>query len=135
MALRQGLTTSFKHRCLSVLDGATLMMALYGESATLGPDTATYTTDGEIEGTGYTAGGVMLTGVVISTDGTVAYLTFDAPERDPAGFSARGALIYDATDSNSTVAVLDFGSLKTVTTRFAPAMPSATADAALVRLE
>lgn len=135
MALRQGLTTSFKHRCLSVLEGATLKMALYGESAALGPDTAVYTTDGEIEGTGYTAGGVVLTGVEISTDGTVSYLTFDAPEWDPADFSARGALIYDATDSDSTVAVLDFGSLKTAATRFAPAMPAATADAALIRLE
>lgn len=135
MALEQGQTTSFKLRCLSVLSGATLKMALYTEEAALGPSTTVYTTDGEVSGTGYTAGGVPLTNVVITTSGTTAYLSFDAPEWDPAEFSARGALIYDAADSDSTVAVLDFGATKTVTTRFAPSMPLATATTALIRLE
>lgn len=135
MALEQGQTTSFKLRCLSVLSGATLKMALYTEDAALGPDTAVYTTDGEVTGSGYTAGGVILANVVITTSGTTAYLSFDAPEWDPAEFSARGALIYDATDSDSAVAVLDFGATKVATTRFAPSMPLATATTALIRLE
>jgi len=135
MALQQGLTTNFKRRCLAVLEGSTLMMALYDETASLGPAVAVYTAEGEVTGTGYTAGGVLLTGVGIVVDDTVAYLTFDPPEWDPANFSARGALIYDAADANSTVAVLDFGSLKVATTRFAPAMPVPTASTALVRLE
>lgn len=135
MALEQGQTTSFKLRCLSVLNGATLKMALYTDEAALGPTTTVYTTDGEVVGTGYTAGGVALTNVAIGTDGTTAYLSFDAPVWDPAEFSVRGALIYDADDSNSTVAVLDFGATKTAATRFAPSMPLATATTALIRLE
>lgn len=138
--IQQGLTNSFKQEMLQAgqnLATDTLRMALYTALADIGPATTTYTgTTNEITGTGYTAGGELVTGATISTDtqtGTV-YVNFADVSWPGADFTARGALIYNVTRSNKSVAVLDFGSDKTFTsTNNTVTMPANTATTALIR--
>ena len=137
MAFEQTLTTSFKQDILlgvHDLETDTIKMALYLATADLGAATTVYTTTGETSGTGYTAGGKTLTGVTVLTSGTTAYVDFADPSWDPAAFTARGALIYNASKSNKAIAVLDFGSDKTATTVFTVQMPANTATSALIRI-
>jgi len=137
MAIDQGLTTSFKQQMLQGqqdLSSDTLKMALYTGLANLGADTTAYTPTNEISGTGYVAGGQTMSGVSISaaTNGTV-YVNFDNVVWNPAAFTARGALIYNETQSNASVAVLDFGADKTCTNTFTVTMPANTSTTALLR--
>jgi len=137
MAFDQTLTTSFKQDILlgvHDLDTDTIKMALYLATADLGAATTVYTTTGETSGTGYTAGGNTLTGVTVLTSDTTAYVDFADPTWNPANFTARGALIYNASKSNKAIAVLDFGSDKTTTTTFTVQMPANTATSALIRI-
>jgi hypothetical protein len=133
MAFDQTLTTQAKLVALQALSTGTLKMALYTANADLGAGTLTYTTTDEVVGTGYTAGGNVLTGVTVLTSGTTAYLDFDNVVWNPANFTARGALIYNTSLGNLAVAVLDFGADKTTTTTFTVQTPANTADAALIR--
>lgn len=137
MALQQTLTTSFKLEMLQGqqdLSSDTLYIALYTGFATLGPTTTAYTTDNEVIGTGYTAGGQELTGVTINSDANgVVYVNFDNVVWNPASFTARGALIYNVTQSNKSVAVLDFGSDKICSNTFTVTMPVNSATTALLR--
>jgi hypothetical protein len=139
MAIQQGLTNSFKQEMLQAGQNIitdTLYMALYTALSTIGPTTTVYTSDNEVSGTGYSAGGVEITGAVLSTDvqtGTV-YVNFDNVSYSGASFIARGALIYNVTEGNKSVAVLDFGSDKTFSsTSNTVVMPANTATAALIR--
>jgi hypothetical protein len=133
MAFDQTLTTQAKLVALQALATGTLKMALYTANADLGAGTLAYTTTSEVVGTGYTAGGNVLTGVTVLTSGTTVYLDFADVVWNPANFTARGALIYNTSLSNLAVAVLDFGSDKTATTTFTVQTPANTADAALIR--
>jgi hypothetical protein len=138
MSFTQGLTTSFKSQMVQGqqnLAANTLKLALYTGFATLGPDTTVYSTTNEITGTGYTAGGNTLSGVTISTsaDGVV-YINFSNVVWTNASFTTRGALIYNASQSNASVAVLDFGADKTCTNQtFTVTMPVNSATTALIR--
>ena len=137
MALQQTLTTSFKQQMLVAgqnLSTDALYMALYDGFASLGPNTTAYDSTNEVVGTGYTAGGQLLTGVTINTsaDGVV-YVNFDNVVWNPATFTARGALIYNTTQSNASVAVLDFGADKTCSNTFTVTMPVNSASTALLR--
>jgi hypothetical protein len=137
MAFDQTLTTSFKQDILlgvHDLETDDIKMALFLATANLGAETTVYTTDGETFGTGYTAGGLTLTGVTVLTADTTAYVDFADPSWNPADFTARGALIYNASKSNKAIAVLDFGSDKTTTTTFTVQMPANTATSALIRI-
>jgi hypothetical protein len=142
MPIQQGLTNSFKQEMLQAgqnLATDTLRMALYTAFSDIGPLTTVYTTSNEVTGTGYTAGGVTITGVTITTDTTgpnagTVYVDFNNVAWPGASFVARGALIYNVTRSNKTVAVLDFGSDKTFTsTNNTVTMPVNTATTALIR--
>lgn len=139
MAIQQGLTTSFKQELLAgtqSLGTGDLKIALYTALSDIGPNTTVYTTTNEITGTGYIAGGKLLTGLTIQADAQsgAVYANFDNVSWPGANFIARGALIYNATQGNRSVAVLDFGADKqfsaisnTVT------MPANTATTALIR--
>ena len=136
MAFDQTLTTSFKQEVLlgvHDLDTDTLKIALYTASAALNATTTVYSSANEITGTGYTAGGVILTGATVLTSGTTAYVDFNNAVWPVANFTARGALIYNASKGNKSIAVLDFGADKTTTTSFTLQMPANTATAALIR--
>lgn len=137
--IQQGLTNSFKQEMLQAgqnLVTDTLRMALYTAFADIGPTTTAYTTANEVSGTGYSAGGEVVTGAVLSVDtqtGTV-YVNFDNVSWPGANFTARGALIYNVTRSNKSVLVLDFGSDKTFSsTSNTVTMPANTATTALIR--
>jgi hypothetical protein len=141
--IQQGLTNSFKRDMFQreqdiITD--TLYMALYTAFSDIGQLTTEYTTDNEVPtGNGYTAGGVEVTGAVLSTQTTgpaagTVYVNFDNVSWPGANFTARGALIYNTTRSNKSVAVLDFGSDKTFTsTNNTVTMPANTATTALIR--
>lgn len=139
MALQQGQTLSFRSDIVQGdqdLAVDTLKMALYTGFATLGPTTTVYTTTNEVTGTGYTAGGNTITGVVISTDinSNTVYVNFNNVSWPGAGFTARGALIYNSSKSNRSVAVLDFGADKLFTsTSNTVVMPDNSASTALLR--
>ena len=139
MAIQQGLTNSFKQEMLQAgqnLATDTLKMALYTAFADLGPTTTAYTTTNEVVGTGYTAGGESVTGATISVDTqtNTVYVDFDNVSWAGASFTARGALIYNVTQSNASVAVLDFGSDKTFTSaNNTVTMPVNSSTTALIR--
>ena len=138
----QGLTNSFRSEMLQGvhdLSTDTLKLALYTSGATLLPTTTAYSSTDEVVASGYTAGGATLTGVTISTQANVpntqpavVYVDFDNVTFN-AAFTARGALIYNASKANRSVAVLNFGSDKTSTTTFTVQMPQNTATDALIR--
>ena len=109
------------------------MLALYTGAATLDQTTTVYSTAGEVVGTGYTAGGIVLTGATIGTDGFTVYASFANPEWVGAAFTARYALIYNASKGDKSVAVLDFGADKTASTSFDITLPANTASSALLR--
>lgn len=136
MSIVQTQTTSFKaelYEGIHDLTTDTLKMALYTAAADLNEATTAYTTTNEITGTGYVAGGETLTNVTVSSSGFTAWVTFDNVEWDPAVFTARCALIYNSSKANRSVAVLDFGSDKTTTTKFTVVLPASSATSALIR--
>lgn len=137
----QCITNSFRSEMLQGvhdLDTDVLKLALYTGSANLYPTTTEYTVTGEVVATGYTAGGATLTGVTIltstasTTQPAIVYVNFNNLTFN-AALTARGALIYNSSKSNKSVAVLDFGADKTSTTTFTVQMPANTASAALIR--
>jgi hypothetical protein len=78
-----------------------------------------------------------MTGVGVVVSGTAAYVTFDNVVWTSASFVARGAMIYNQTKSNKSVALLNFGDDKIcnpVTNTFTVQMPVATATTALIRI-
>jgi hypothetical protein len=147
MSILQTATTSFKVELLQAVHnfGPTLpntfKVALYTASADIGYATTVYTTSNEVVGTGYTAGGNTL---VISTSPTsgnnslnipTAYISFNNTSWTNASFTARAALIYNATQGNKAVAVLDFGADKTVSNdTFQIIFPTPDANSAIVRI-
>lgn len=136
MALVQGMCSSFKQESwlgIHDLDTDTLKLALYTSLASLGPSTTVYTTDNEVTGLGYVAGGTTLTNVQVLLSGTTAYVTFDNPVWYVASFVCRGGLIYNETKANRAIAVLDFGADKTASGTFTVQMPAASATTALLR--
>jgi hypothetical protein len=139
MAIQQGLTNSFKQEMLQAgqnLLTDTLYMALYTAFSDIGPLTTEYTATNEVSGTGYTAGGAQVTGATLKTDTQtgVVYVNFDNVSWPGANFIARGALIYNVTKDNKSVAVLDFGSDKTFNlVNNTVTMPVNSATTALIR--
>lgn len=142
MAITQAMCTSFK---VQLLNGAqnfsanTYKIALYTSSASLDANTTAYTATGECASTGnYTAGGNTLTVNPTPTSNATAgtaYLSFDNTSWANATITARGALIYNNSASNSAVAVLDFGSDKTSTSgTFQINFPTADASSAIIRI-
>jgi len=116
----------------------TFKMALYTSSATLDATTTAYTTSNETtntSGTAYVAGGNTLTGSTTSSSGTTSFVDFADSSWTSATFTARGALIYNSTQSNKSVVVLDFGSDKSVSAgTFTVVFPTADASNAIIRL-
>jgi len=148
MSILQTATTSFKVQLLQAVHNFgpttpnTFKVALYTAAANINATTTAYTTSGELVGTGYTAGGNTL---VISLSPTAtnnssgiptAYISFNNTSWTNATFTCRGALIYNATASgNPSVAILDFGSDKTVNNdTFQIIFPTPDANSAIVRI-
>jgi len=149
MAIVQTQTTSFKVDLLNgihnfgtgVVRAATtadtFKIALYTSDADLSASTTAYNASNEASGTGYTAGGNTLTvsQVPTSTD-TTAFLSFSPTSWASSTISARGALIYNSTQSDKAVAVLDFGDTKTTTNQtLTIEFPTADSSSAIIRIE
>lgn len=136
--MTQSVCASFKSEILQgihVIGTDTLKMALYLESATLSSATTVYTTTNETSGTGYTAGGAVITSAAVSLSGSVAIVDFDNVEWANSTINARYALIYNSSKANRAIAVLDFGSLKsTAASTFRVVIPAPTASSAIIRI-
>lgn len=148
MSITQSLVTSFK---VEILDGIhnfgvgvvrgstaadTFKIALYTASATLDSTTTAYSATNEVVGTGYVAGGnTLVISQVPTSTGTTAFLDFSDSSWTTSTITARGALIYNSTQSNKAVAVLDFGGDKVTTAQtFTVVFPSSTSSTAIVRI-
>ena len=142
MAITQTLTDTFKQDCLDGAQnlgsgGNTLKIALYTSSASLGATTTAYATPNEVSGTGYTAGGVTLSSQAVAYDSSnnVAYFDSADPSWSSATITARGALIYNNSKSNASIAVLDFGSdFSSSNGTFQVQFPTAAHNTALIRI-
>jgi len=141
MAITQAMCTSFKVELLqgvhnfTASTGDTFKIALYTSSATLGASTTAYTVSNEVSGAGYSAGGNTLTNVTPTSSGTTAFTDFSDTTWSASTITARGALIYNSTDSDKAVCVLDFGSDKTSTAGdFTIVFPTADASNAIIRI-
>tara|TARA_R110002126_G_scaffold68211_1_gene172591 strand:- start:171 stop:590 length:420 start_codon:yes stop_codon:yes gene_type:complete len=136
MAIVQTQTTSFKAELYQGVHDLTtdvIKIALYTASANLNETTTVYSATNEVANTGtYSAGGAQLTPITVSSSGYTAYVGF--PNISWTGaITARCALIYNSTQGNKSIAVLDFGSDKTSVGTFTITMPANTATAALIR--
>ena len=136
MSIIQTQTTSFKAQLYQGIHDLTtdvIKIALYTANANLNEDTTVYSSTNEVANTGtYVAGGAQLTPLTVSSSEYTAFVGF--PNISWTGaITARCALIYNSTQGNKSVAVLDFGSDKTSTVTFTITMPANTATAALIR--
>ena len=141
MAIVQAICTVFKQDLMSPggnLTTQTLKCALYTNAASLGATTSIYETANEVTGnatTNYTTGGNALSNVAISVDGTTAIFDADNVTFPNATISAQAALLYNASNANAAIAVLDFGGVKTSTNgTFELQFPTANASAGLIRI-
>ena len=136
MAIVQTQTTSFKAELYQGVHDLTtdvIKIALYTANATLNEDTTVYSSTDEVANTGtYSAGGATLTPITVNTSGYTAYVGFPNVSWT-AALTARCALIYNETQGNKSVAVLDFGSDKTSTTTFTITMPTNGPTTSLIR--
>ena len=149
MAITQAMCTSFKQELMLgthnfATNGNAFKLALYAEggggksstTATLGATTTAFTTTGEIANSGsYTSGGGTLTKVAPTASGTTAFTDFADLSFTTATITAMGALIYNDTNSDKAVCVLDFTSNKTSTSgTFTIQFPTADACNAIIRI-
>ena len=121
MAIYQTMCTSFKAEVAQALHnftagtGDVFKLALYVATANLGADTTVYTSTGEASGTNYTAGGIALTNITpLAANGT-GYWSFDDATFSNVTLTCAGALIYNSTNGNRAVCVLNFGQTITKT--------------------
>jgi hypothetical protein len=151
MSIVTALTTAFKtevlsgghnfsasNRALSASTQDVFKIALYTSAATLDETTMVYTTNNEVVGAGYTAGGATLTinqqPIATGTPNTTAFIDFDDVQWSGASFVAAGALIYNSSNGNKAVATLSFGGDKTAVGTFTIQFPAAGSGAAIVQI-
>jgi len=149
MAITQAMCTSFKQELMLgthnfATNGNAFKLALYAESgggkssttATLGAATTAFTTTGEVANSGsYSSGGGTLTNVAPSSSGTTGFTDFADISFTTATITAMGALIYNSTNSNKAVCVLDFSTNKTSSSgTFTIQFPTADASNAIIRI-
>lgn len=133
----QTATTSFTEELLQGIHDFstdTFKLALYTANADLSEATTAYTSSNEASGSGYTAGGITLTGAAITSSNGVSFVDFNDAVWTGIAVTARGALIYNSSKSNRSVAVLNFGADKTSTSTFTVEFPPATSTTAVLRI-
>lgn len=139
MAITSGISISFRSQIMlgeHDLDTNSIKLALYSSSASLSDGTTVYTTSNEVVGTGYSAGGVVLTGIDVTTDSSVAVVSITDAVVTASTITARGALIYNASQANKAIAVFDFGADKSSTAGdFTIQFPAAAAATAIIRIK
>jgi hypothetical protein len=138
------ITNSFKEDLLNglhdfaVSTGDVYKLALYDSSASIGADTTSYAVgiSGQVGDTGqYVAGGGALVNALVSLNGTTAFVDFDDLSFTGVTLTARGALLYNTSETNKSVCVLDFGGDKTATAgTFTIQFPAANDTQAIIRI-
>lgn len=141
MAITQAMCSSFKGEVMQALHdfdvaANTFKIALYTSSATLGASTTVYSATNEVPNSGsYTAGGGTLVNQGVTVSGTTGFTDFADISFTSATITARGALIYNSTNGDRAVCVLDFGSDKISTAgTFTIIFPTADATNAIIRI-
>jgi hypothetical protein len=150
MAITSALCTSFKVELLEgdqdFTNGAdaykvALMKALASQSGTYDASTTNYSdvtgNSDELAATGnYTTGGFALTNVNPTSTGTTAFTDFSANASwASATFTTRGCIIYNTSDSNSAVCVINFGADYSVSGgTFEIQWPAADSTNAIIRI-
>ena len=144
MAITTAMCTSFKSELLGGLhdlDTDSLKLALIkaSPSGTYGAATTNYSdvtgNSDEATGTNYTAGGQVLDGATISTDGTTATVDFTDEVFANVTVAADGCIIYNTSNSNSAICVIDFGGTVSATAGdLTIEFPTADASNAIVRI-
>ncbi len=117
--------------------GNSFKLSLYGTPATLGKSTTSFTTGGEVSSPsgGYSSGGKALVNAGTSLATNTAITDFADLSFVGVTITARGALIYNDTNSDKAVAVLDFGGEKTASAgTFTIQFPAFTTSAAILRI-
>ena len=148
------LCNSFKQELLEgvhnfkATGGNTFKLAMYtnsqagselgGTSSTMDATVTAYSSSAsnEVSSSGYTAGGGGLTNVDPSLKSTSTATTqFSTLTFSGVTLTARGALIYNDTNSDKAVCVLDFGSVKSASSgAFTINFPTNDASNALIRI-
>ena len=138
------ITNSFKEDLLNGLHdfavgtGDTFKLALYTSAATIGADTTSFAAgiSGQVGDTGqYASGGGALVNALVSVNGTTAFVDFDDLSFTGVTLTAAGALIYNDTEADKSVCVLDFGGDKTATAgTFTIQFPAADNTQAIIRI-
>ena len=94
----------------------TINIALYeaGSGAPYDVNATVYSSGvaNQVSGTGYTTNGKVLQNAVVANQTNVATLTFDAISWTSATFGAAYGVIFNDTDGDKLVVVLDFGGTK-----------------------
>lgn len=153
MANTQAMCTSFKVELLNghhafgtsvVRAGTTpdsFKAALYLATATMDATATAYTATNEVSGSGYSAGGVDLTGspdwIAPTSSSTTAYSTPTASlvyTTVTLATAFDAVLIYNSTQSNKAVSVHTFGSQTVTAGTFTLTMPVNDASTGLIRL-
>lgn len=144
MAISTAMCTSFKSELLGGLhdldtDSIKLALIKASPSGTYDASTTNYSdvtgNSDEASGTGYSAGGQVLDGASITTDGTTAIVDFTDEVFSNVTVSADGCIIYNTDNSNSAIAVIDFGGTVSATAGdLTIEFPAADASNAIVRI-
>jgi hypothetical protein len=135
----QTVTNSFKSDILQAGQNIltdSLYMALFTGNANLDANTLAYSSSNEVTSVNYTAGGSLVTGVTIQTDtqNNIVYVSFNNVVWTNVSFVCRGALLYNASKSNKSIAVLNWGSDKNAGPNFTVTLPANTPSNALIRV-
>ena len=121
----------------------TFKAALYLASATINANTTAYSSTNEVTGTGYTAGGVVVTNATnpaATNSSATAGIAYWTPSASiiyssvtlTTAFDA--VLVYNSTQSNKAVSVHTFGSQTITAGNFTLTMPTNNTSTALLRL-
>lgn len=144
MAITTAMCTSFKQELLGGvhdLDTDVLKLALIKDtpSGTYGAATTNYSdvtgNSDEASGTNYTTGGQTLDGATISVDGTTAIVDFTDEVFNDVTVSADGCIIYNSSQTNKAICVIDFGGTVSATAGdLTIEFPAADASNAIIRI-
>jgi hypothetical protein len=144
MAITTAMCTSFKQELLGGvhdLDTDSIKLALIKAtpSGTYGAATTNYSdvtgNSDEASGTNYSAGGQVLDGATISVSGTTAIVDFTDEVFADVTVSTDGCIIYNASQGNKAIAVIDFGGTVSATAGdLTVEFPTADASNAVIRI-
>ena len=144
MAITTAMCNSFKQELLGGLhdldtDSIKLALIKASPSGTYNASTTNYSdvtgNSDEASGTGYSAGGQALGSATISLSSSTAIVDFADEVFSNVTLSADGCIIYNTANSNSAIAVIDFGGTVSATAGdLTIEFPAAGASTAIIRI-